>query len=94
MKALTANNQDPKFWKTAKLVTFLEKTALAYHKGSPEIDDDTYDHVYLAELKRRDPKHPYLNKIDIEQDSFSLRIKHPEPMLSLEKSYSIEETKK
>ena len=94
MKALTANDQDPKLWKTAKLLSFLEKAALAYHKGSPKIDDDTYDHVYLAELKRRDPNHPYLSKIDIHQDIGSSRLKHPEPMLSLEKSYSIEETKK
>ena len=94
MKALTANNQDPQLWKTTKLVSFLEKSALAYHKGFPEIDDDTYDHIYLAELKRRDPNHPYLSKIDIEQEIGSLRLKHPDPMLSLEKSYSIEETKK
>ena len=94
VKALTANDQDPKLWKTAKLVSFLEKAALAYQQGSPIINDDIYDHVYLAELKRREPNHPYLNKIDIEQEVGSLRLKHPEPMLSLEKSYSIEETKK
>ena len=94
MKALTANDQNPKLWKTAKLISFLEKAALAYHNGSPDIDDDTYDHIYLAELKRRDPNHPYLRKIDIQQNIGSLRLKHPEPMLSLEKSYSIEETKK
>ena len=85
MKALTANDQDPKLWKTAKLVSFLEKAALAYHKGIPEIDDDTYDHIYLAELMRRDPNHPYLSKVGIQQDIGSLRLKHPEPMLSLEK---------
>jgi len=94
VEALTANNQDPKLWKTTKLVSFLENATLAYQKGFPEIDDDTYDHVYLAELRRREPNHPYLRKIDTEQDIGSLRLKHPEPMLSLEKSYSIEETKK
>ena len=91
---MTANDQNLKSWKTAKLVSFLEKAALAYHKGSPSIDDDTYDHVYLAELKHRDPNHPYLSKIDVQQDIGSLRLKHPELMLSLEKSYSIEDTKK
>ena len=94
VKALIANDQNLKLWKTTKLVSFLEKAALAYHKGSPKIDDDTYDHIYLAELKRRDPNHPYLSKVGIQQDIGSLRLKHPEPMLSLEKSYSIEETKK
>ena len=94
MKALTASNQDPKFWKIAKLVTFLEKAALAYREGSPVIDDDTYDHVYLAELQRREPNNPFLIKFDVEPDFDSARLKHPEPMLSLEKSYSVDETTK
>ncbi len=94
MKVLTASNQDPKFWKIAKLVTFLEKAALAYREGSPVIDDDTYDHVYLAELQRREPNNPFLIKFDVEPDFDSARLKHPEPMLSLEKSYSVDETTK
>ena len=94
MKALTASNQDPKLWKTTKLVTFLENAALTYREGSPIIDDDTYDHVYLAELKRRNPQHPFLIKFDPEPDFGSERLKHPELMLSLEKSYSVDETTK
>ena len=91
---MTANNQDPQLWKTARLVTFLEKAALAYREGSPIIDDDTYDHVYLAELKSREPNHPFLIEFDTEPDFGSVRLKHPKPMLSLEKSYSVDETTK
>ncbi|MDE0745884.1 MAG: DNA ligase, partial [SAR202 cluster bacterium] len=87
-------DQDPKLWKTPKLVTFLEKAALAYRQGSPLIDDDTYDHVYLAELQRREPDHLFLNKVEAEPDFGSGRLKHPVPMLSTEKSYSVEETSK
>ena len=88
------SNQDPKLWKTPKLVTFLEKASLAYRNGSPLIDDDTYDHIYLAELQRRKPDHPFLNKVEVESDFGSRRLKHPEPMLSMEKSYSVDETRK
>ncbi|MCK5904311.1 MAG: DNA ligase, partial [Gammaproteobacteria bacterium] len=87
-------DQDPKLWKTPKLVTFLEKAVLAYRQGFPLIDDDTYDHIYLAELQRREPEHPFLNKVEVEPDFGSGRLKHPVPMLSTEKSYSVDETRK
>ncbi len=86
--------QDPKLWKTSKLVSFLEEASLAYRNGSPIIDDDTYDHIYLAELQRREPEHSFLNKIEEEPDFGAGRLKHSEPMLSIEKSYSVEETQK
>ena len=88
------SNQDPKLWKTSKLVSFLEKASLAYRNGSPIIDDDTYDHIYLAELRKREPEHPLLNKIEEEPDFGTGRLRHSEPMLSIEKSYSVEETQK
>ena len=88
------SDKSPKLWKTSRLVTFLERATLAYHQGSPLIDDDTYDHVYLSELQRREPDHPFLKKIEIEPDFGSGRLKHPEPMLSMEKSYSVDETRK
>ena len=88
------SNQDPKLWKTSKLVSFLEEASLAYRNGSPIIDDDTYDHIYLAELRKRQPEHPLLNKIEEEPDFGTGRLRHSEPMLSIEKSYSVEETQK
>ena len=86
--------QDPKLWKTSKLVSFLEEASVAYRNGSPIIDDDTYDHIYLAELRRREPEHSFLNKIEEEPDFGTGRLKHSEAMLSIEKSYSVEETQK
>ena len=83
------SDQDSNLWKTPKLVAFLEKASLAYRQGSPIIDDDTYDHVYLAELQRREPDHPYLTKVEAEPNFGSGRVKHPKPMLRLEKSYSV-----
>jgi DNA ligase (NAD+) len=88
------SNQDPKLWKTSKLVSFLEEASLAYRNGSPIIDDDAYDHIYLAELRKRQPEHPLLNKIEEEPDFGTGRLRHSEPMLSIEKSYSVEETQK
>jgi DNA ligase (NAD+) len=87
-------NEDPTTWETGELVAFLEKAALAYRQGTPLIEDDLYDHVYLAELCKRDPEHPFLHQVEAEPDYGAGRLKHPEPMLSTEKSYSIEETRK
>ena len=56
-------DQDLKSWKTPKLVSFLKEASMAYREGSPIIDDDTYDYIYLAELQRRDPEHPFLKKL-------------------------------
>ena len=88
------SDRDLKLWTTPKLVSFLKKASLAYRQGSPIIDDDTYDHLYLTELQKRDPLHPFLNNIEIEPDFGSDRLKHPDPMLSIKKSYSVDETKK
>ncbi len=84
---------DPKSVTTIKLVKFLKKANAAYRDGSPLIDDETYDHVYYSELQRRDPEHPFLHEVEGEKLDAE-RIKHSSPMLSTEKSYSIEETRK
>lgn len=88
------NNEDPKSWETTELVAFLEQAVLAYRQGTPLIDDDTYDHVYLSELQQRAPEHPFLHQVEAEPEYGLGRLKHPEPMLSTEKSYSIDETRK
>jgi DNA ligase (NAD+) len=88
------SEEKPNNWTTKKLVAFLEKAADAYRDGSPLIDDDTYDHVYLSELQRRDPEHPFLHQVEAEGEFGAGRVKHPKPMLSTDKSYSLEETRK
>ena len=86
--------QDPKLMKTSELVSFLKEASLAYRQGAPIIDDHTYDHIFLAELESRDSNHPFLKDVEAEPDFGSGKLKHPRPMLSIEKSYSVEETKK
>ena len=88
------NESNPKLLTTDALVSFLKKASQAYRSGSPIIDDDTYDHGYLAELKKREPNHSFLHEVELEPNFGEARLKHPMPMLSTEKSYSIEETQK
>jgi len=72
-----------------ELVKLLEKANKAYREGNPIITDAEYD-AYIEELKNLDPNHPYLNKV--EEESFEKpKIKHTEPMLSIEKVFSIED---
>jgi DNA ligase (NAD+) len=76
----------------AALVAELERLNTAYRAGSPEVSDDVYDFVYLAELKRRIPDHPFLNSVEPEPESLGgNRVRHPSPMLSTEKVYTREE---
>ncbi len=86
--------QDPKLMKTSELVSFLKEASLAYRQGTPIIDDHAYDHVFLAELESRDSNHPFLKDVEAEPDFGSGKLKHPRPMLSIEKSYTVEETQK
>ena len=88
------NEINPKLLTTDALVSFLKKASKAYRSGSPIIDDDAYDHGYLAELKKREPSHSFLHEVELEPSFGEVRLKHPMPMLSTEKSYSIEETQK
>ena len=64
----------------------------AYRRGEPIVSDDTYDHVYLAELIKRDPNHPYLNVVQPEPETIgSGKVRHIKPMLSTDKAYTQEE---
>lgn len=79
---------------TEELVTFLIQANEAYRSGEPLITDATYDQVYLAELRLRDPDHPYLNVVEPEADVSEgtiKKIRHTTPMLSTDKAYSQEE---
>ena len=76
---------------TEELVSFLEQANTAYRNGEAIITDATYDLVYLAELKLRDPDHPYLNAVEPETDVGSTKIRHLKPMLSTDKAYTQEE---
>ena len=66
-----------------------------YRIGSPIISDENYDFIFLHELAKRLPNHPFLKKVEDEIDGFSEeKIKLPQKMLSTDKAYSWEEVNK
>jgi len=92
---------------TEQLVEWLIYANDAYRNGKAVIDDDTYDHVYYAELVKRDPQHPFLHSVEPESDSdndndkgeinvkvkgkVKVKVRHKAPMLSTDKAYSQED---
>jgi len=70
------------------LIEWLTYANKAYRKGKPVISDETYDHVYYAELIKRDPEHPFLHTVEPESDSSTNKVRHSMPMLSTDKAYS------
>ena len=73
-----------------KLAAEIERLNNAYRAGSPEVDDAVYDSLYIAELRKRDPDHALLNRVEPEPEGlFSTnRVKHKRPMLSTDKAYT------
>ena len=66
-----------------------------YRDGESIISDQDYDFVFLAELAKRLPDHPFLQKLESENKGFSEeKVKLPERMLSTNKAYSWEEIQK
>ncbi|WP_416677563.1 BRCT domain-containing protein [Candidatus Pseudothioglobus sp. Uisw_016] len=66
-----------------------------YRIGSPIISDENYDFIFLNELAKRLPNHPFLKKVEDEIKGFSEdKIKLPQKMLSTDKAYSWEEVNK
>ena len=67
---------------------------IAYHNrrywelNEPEIPDDVYDALVEA-LRRRDPRHSLLERIGRVTVDSADKVRHPEPMLSLDKAYSL-----
>lgn len=58
--------------------------------GEPEIEDVRYDELLRA-LARLQPDHPLLTEIHTPAVAADGKVHHPEPMLSLDKAYSLEE---
>ena len=72
-----------------KLESEIIKHKALYYQGRPEISDHDYDKLE-DELKKLDPKNPVLNIVGT-TTSASDKIKHDKKMLSLEKTYVIED---
>ncbi|MBI9110179.1 BRCT domain-containing protein [Maridesulfovibrio ferrireducens] len=76
--------------KIAELVKRLEKHNEDYRRGMPTISDARYDEL-TEELRDLAPEHSYLTKVEPESFSNKIEIRHPKPMLSTEKAYTVEE---
>jgi DNA ligase (NAD+) len=73
-----------------QLVQQLEHYNQAYRSGTPQISDAEYDRL-VEQLRALDPHHPYLQTVEPERFTERQEIRHPDPMLSTEKAYSIEQ---
>jgi DNA ligase (NAD+) len=70
-----------------QLLEFLRIANLLYRGGQPLIDDSRYDFVFLSELRKRDPDHPFLQAVEPEPALGAKTVALPFPMLSTEKAY-------
>ena len=79
----------------AELIEFCTIANSSYRIGKPIISDENYDFIFISELAKRLPNHPFLQNVEAEDGSFSEeKIKLPEKMLSTDKAYSWEEVNK
>jgi DNA ligase (NAD+) len=74
-----------------QLLEFLKICNVLYRGGEPLISDYLYDSVFLAELQRRHPHHPYLETVEPEKAFVGKTVTLPERMLSTDKAYRQEE---
>jgi DNA ligase (NAD+) len=61
-----------------------------YYAGKPSISDAAYDDIE-DQLKKLAPQHPVLSFVGTEVSSESEKVTHAEPMLSLQKTYDVNE---
>ncbi len=71
-----------------ELIAFLQICNFLYRSGEPLISDYLYDSVFLAELQKRHPHHPYLETVEPEPALAGKTVILPEKMLSTDKTYS------
>ena len=77
------------------LVEFCKIANQRYRAGIPIITDENYDFIFISELAKRIPSHPFLKQIEDEIEGFSEeKIKLPEKMLSTDKAYTWGEVEK
>jgi DNA ligase (NAD+) len=76
-----------------ELVRELTRYNEAYRRGEPLISDDAYD-VLVERLRSLAPDHPFLHNVEPEHFEGRYQIRHPVPMLSMEKAYTAEELRR
>lgn len=62
----------------------------AYYAGKPQVSDEVYD-ALEADLKRLDPNHPVLSWVGTTDVNPALKVSHATKMLSLDKTYSMDD---
>jgi DNA ligase (NAD+) len=70
-----------------KLIEFLEVVNILYRGGDQLISDGQYDFIFLEELKKREPGHPFLHTVEPEPVAEAKTVALPVRMLSTEKAY-------
>lgn len=70
-----------------RLVEFVELANLLYRAGEQLISDEQYDFIFLEELRRRIPEHPFLHTVEPEPPLETKTVALPVRMLSTEKAY-------
>lgn len=68
------------------LVSQLELYNRAYREGAPLVSDGEYDRL-VEQLRAVSPQHPFLHAVEPEQFDARREVRHPAPMLSIEKVY-------
>lgn len=86
--AQIATQANPQQLSDEQLLEFLQICNALYRSGEPLISDADYDFIFLAELKKRHPHHPYLETVEPEIIAVGKTVALPEPMLSTEKAYT------
>lgn len=71
-----------------ELVEFLEVANAFYRGGEQIITDAEYDFTFIAELRIRNPAHPFLQGVEPEAAFVGKTVKLPVRMLSTEKAYT------
>jgi len=78
----------------AQLIEFLEISNAAYRGGAQVVTDSDYDFIYIAELRNRHPKHPFLEVVEPEAAFIGKTVELPVQMLSTDKAYSRQEVER
>ncbi|MBW8191340.1 hypothetical protein K0504_09850 [Neiella marina] len=87
-------NQPVEALNDAQLIQLLAFLNTQYRSGSPQVSDSAFDSIYINELTRRDPNHPFLKSVQPAPLTTSKgRIAHPagQEMLSTLKAYTADE---
>ena len=88
VEAIAARQMDETELTDHQLAEFLEIANALYRGGAQIISDAEYDFTFLAELRMRNPHHPFLDKVEPEAAFIGKTVELPARMLSTEKAYT------